>query len=117
MSFSSLARFWVKVTRPARVKAHGSWYDDWDNAEPPRTIEGCMVFPGVSDEERGRQDADQVTYTVLAPPGSDIKSIDKVEVELEPGFEMGVHGRPRVIPSASGDLDHLHIELEEWTVT
>lgn len=117
MSLPSFARFWIKVKRATRVKDHGSWYDDWDNPEPTRTIEGCVIFPGVSIEDNDRQDAQQVAFTVLAPVGSDVLASDKIEVELEPGLDLAVHGRPRRIPSASGDLDHVHIELEDWKVT
>lgn len=114
MTLPSFARHWVKIKRAAQVKDHGSWYDDWDNPEPVRTIEGCLVSPGVSIEDNDRQDAQQVAYTVLAPAGTDILTTDKVEVELEPGLDLAVYGRPKRIPSPTGRLDHLQIELQEW---
>lgn len=117
MSLPSFADDSITVTRAARFKDHGSWYDDWDNPEPPRTIEGCLVFPGVSREDNDRQDAQQVAYTVLAPYGTDILATDKVQVGTEPGLDLAVYGRPRRIQSPTGDLDHLHIELSDWKVS
>lgn len=114
MSLPSFADHAVTVIRPARVQDHGSWYDDWDNPEPPRLIEGCVVFPGTSVEDNDRQNAEQVTYTVLAPMDADIRTTDKVQVDLEPDLDLAVFGRPRRIASPTGDLDHLQIELSDW---
>jgi hypothetical protein len=117
MSLVSFANRTITVTRPGRYQDHGSWYDDWENPEPERDIEGCVVFPGTSTEDNDRQDAQKVLYTVLAPPGSDVTAADKIRVDLEPGLDLGVYGRPRPVPSPSGNLDHLHIELADWEVT
>jgi hypothetical protein len=117
MSLVSFANHQITVIRPGRYRDHGSWYDDWDNPEPPRVIEGCVVFPGVSVEDNERQDAEKVLYTVLAPEGTDVTSRDKVRVDLEPGLDLAVWGRPQRVPSPTGALDHVHLELAEWEVT
>lgn len=115
MSLVSFARHTITIIRAARVKDHGSWFDDWDNPEPERTIEGCVVFPGASDEELGRVDAEKVLFTVLVPGhDADITTRDKIRVDLEPGLDLSVFGRPRKIPSPTGRLDHLLIELSDW---
>lgn len=115
MSLVTFARHTITRTRPTPVRDHGSWVDDWSSPDV-LTVEGCVVFPGVSDETHGRADADQVLYTVLAPEGTDVKSTDRIEVDLEPGLALAVHGRPRRVPSPTGRLAHLYIELSEWKV-
>jgi hypothetical protein len=115
MSLVGFAIHTMTVTRPARVRDHGAWVDDWDNATVAE-IGGCVVFPGVSDEQSGRVDAQEVAYTVLAPEGTDVRGTDKVRVDLEPDMDLAVHGRPRPIPSPSGALAHVQIELREWKV-
>lgn len=117
MSLVSFATHSITIIRPTRILDHGSLYDDWANPEPPRTITGCVVFPGVSVEDNERQDAQRVTYTVLAPPGTDILASDKVRVDLEPDLDLAVWGRPRRNPSPTGDLAHVQIELSDWKAT
>jgi hypothetical protein len=107
----------ITVIRPGRYQDHGSWYDDWDNPEPDREIEGCIIFAGVSTEDNDRQDAQKVTYTVQAPPDSDVRATDKIRVDMEPDLDLAVYGRPRPVVSPTGFLDHLHIELSDWEVT
>lgn len=113
----SFARNTIMITRPGRVLDRGSWFDDWENPEPVRSVAGCVVFPGVSVEDNGRQDAQKVTYTVLAPEGTDVRAGDKVRVDLDPGLDLAVYGRPRRVPSPTGQLAHVHIELNDWEVT
>lgn len=113
---ASFADMSIVVIRPTRVKDHGSWWDDWDNPEPPRTVQECLITAGVSDEDNDRQDASLVAYTVLAPWGTDVLASDKVRVEWEPGRDLAVHGRPRPVKSATGNLDHLQIELKDWVL-
>jgi hypothetical protein len=117
MSLVSFAKHSITVIRPGRVEDHGSWYDDWENPEEDRVVEGCVIFPGVSIEDNDRQDAQKVTYTVLAPEGTDVKASDKIRVDLEPDLDLAVYGRPRLVPSPTGHLDHVHIELSDWEVT
>jgi hypothetical protein len=114
MSLVSFATHSMTISRPARVKDHGSWYDDWDNAEADRTIDGCAIVPGVSAEENGRVDAEQVRFTVLAPPGTDVRSGDRIRVDLEPDLDLAVYGRPRIVASPTGRLDSVYIELSDW---
>lgn len=116
MSLVQYATHSITITRPARVRDHGAWVDDWDNAEAPRVVEGCVVFPGASDEQQGRADAQEIVYTVLAPQGTDILGTDKVVVDIDPDLELAVHGRPRHLPSPTGMLAHVQIELSEWKV-
>lgn len=113
----SFANRTITVIRPGRYQDHGSWYDDWDNPEPETDIEGCIIFPGVSVEDNDRQDAQNVTYTVLAPEGSDVRTTDKIRVDVEPGLDLAVYGRPRPERSPTGRLNHLRIELRDWEVT
>lgn len=116
MSLVSFARHTITVIRPGRYQDHGSWYDDWDNTTETE-IEGCIVFPGVSTEDNDRQDAQQVAYTVIAPDGVDIVASDKLRVDLDPGLDLAVYGRPKRIPSPTGRLDSVQIELSDWEVT
>jgi hypothetical protein len=111
----SFASHTVTVIRPARVLDHGSWVDDWEHPAE-HAVTGCVVFPGVSVEDNFRQDAQQVTYTVIAPAGSDVKAGDRVRVDIEPELDLAVYGRPRPIRSPTGALDHLHFELSDWEV-
>lgn len=117
MSLVSFARNSITIIRPGRFQDRGSWYDDWENPEPERTIPGCVVFPGRSVEDNDFQEAQEVTYTVLVPLGTDILASDKVRVDLEPGLDLAVFGRPRQIPSPTGNLGHIHLELTDWKVT
>lgn len=113
----SLARGWIEVIRAPQIRDHGALYFDWDNPEPARRIEDCIVSAGPSQEDNTRQTAELIVYTVLAPWGADVKATDKVRVYLEPGLDLAVDGRPRPVPSPSGNLDHTAIELREWEVT
>lgn len=117
MNLVSFANRTITVIRPGRYQDHGSWYDDWDNPEPDRLIDGCVIFPGVSTEDNDRQDAQKVSYSVLAPYGSDVLATDKIRVDVEPDLDLAVYGRPRPVKSPTGRLDHLHIELQDWEVT
>lgn len=114
MSLVSFANHSITIIRPTRVMDHGSLYDDWDNPEPDRVVTGCVVVPGVSAEEIGRADAEEVKFTVLAPQGTDIRSGDKVRVDLEPDLDLSVYGRPRVVASPTGRLNSLYLELSDW---
>jgi hypothetical protein len=116
MSLVSFASHAIWVIRPGRYQDHGSWYDDWDDTTETK-IDGCVVFPGVSTEDNDRQDAQKVAYTVLAPEGTDIKASDKVRVDLEPDLDLAVYGRPKRIPSPTGRLNSVQIELSDWEVT
>lgn len=116
MSLVSFANHTITVIRPGRYEDHGSWYDDWENTTEA-DIEGCVISPGVSIEENDRQDAQKVAYTVLAPEGADVKASDKIRVDLEPDLDLAVYGRPRRVPSPTGRLSHVRIELSDWEVT
>jgi hypothetical protein len=112
----SLARGWVEVIRAPQVKDHGALYFDWENPDPARRIEGCIVTAGPSSENNDRQDAELVLYTIQAPWGADVRTTDKVRVYLEPGLDLAVEGRPRPVPSPTGNLSHTLIELRSWEV-
>jgi hypothetical protein len=117
MSLVSFATHSITVIRPGTYEDHGSTYDDWDNPEEEREITGCVVFPGVSTEDNSRQDAQHVEYTVLAPEGADVTARDKIRVDLEPDLDLRVYGRPKRIPSPTGRLNCVQIELADWEVT
>lgn len=114
MSLVSFGTRSITIIRPTRILDHGSLWDDWSNPEPPRVVAGCVIQPGASTEENDRQDAQRVTYTVLAPEGTDILASDKVRVD---GLDLAVLGRPRKITSPTGYLNHVQIELTDWVVT
>jgi hypothetical protein len=117
VSLVSFADHSITIIRPGRYQDHGSWFDDWDNPASITAVGGCVVFPGVSTEDNDRQDAQKVAYTVYAPEGTDITAGDKVRVDLEPDLDLAVYGRPRRVPSPTGALAHVQIELSDWEVT
>lgn len=104
----------ITTIRPAVIRERGSDWLDWGNA-PRSVIEGCQASFGPSKEDNDGQDASMVVATVVAPWGADIRPLDKVMVDYAPGIELSVKGHPRPVKSATGQLDHLYVELQQWT--
>lgn len=107
----SYARQVVTRVRPAWVEdAHGNQVKDWENADRV-TVAGCSVQPGETREELDGREAVSTRWTVFAPPGSDFRATDGVEVE---GRLYAVNGEPQRWSSPTGRLDHVVLTLVDW---
>ena len=110
--------FWTqKITRirPSTKTLRDQEVPDWDNVSS-LVIEGCSVQPtstalSIDGRVLGVTDG----LTVYAPINSDIKAGDKV---IYPATDTGepymIDGTPLIWPSASGQLDHMQINLKRW---
>lgn len=50
--------------------------------------------------------------TAYLPAGSDVQSGDRIQFGSD---VYTIMGDPRVWPSASGNLDHIELNLERWS--
>ena len=109
-----LPSFWrqtITRVRPGTKTVRGSAVPDWDNADK-LTIGGCSVQPAsTSLSQDGRVQGVSDGLTAYVPPTADIKAGDHI---LYNGGEYTITGDPLAWPSATGDLDHLQLNLMRW---
>lgn len=95
---------------PIIADDHGNDKRDWAHASST-IIDGCDAQPQGSQETLVNEDQTLIAYLVLAPPGSDVRSTDRVELN---GRTFEVYGVPGVWTSRSGRLDYVEIRLTDW---
>lgn len=109
-----LPSFWrqtITRVRPGTKTVRGSAVPDWDNADK-LTIGGCSVQPAsTSLSQDGRVLGVSDGLTAYVPPTADIKAGDHI---LYNGSEYTITGDPLIWPSATGDLDHIQLNLMRW---
>lgn len=110
----SVLSFWrqsVTRIRPTTKMERGSEIPDWSN--PNRlVIYGCSVQPAsTSLSQDGRVLGVTDGLTVYAPANADIQAGDRIEFG---GNVYTINGDILRWPSASGSLDHLHINIVRW---
>lgn len=106
--------FWrqsITRIRPGTKTERGSQVPDWNNADT-LVIGGCSVQPAsTSLTQDGRVQGITDGLTVYAPADADIQAGDRI---MYGGNVYTINGDILQWPSASGALDHLHINLMRW---
>ena len=106
--------FWTQsVTRirPGTRTERGSTVFDWNNADE-KVIGGCSVQPAsTSLSQDGRVLGVTDGLTAYLPPDADVQAGDRI---VFGGKTYTINGDPLAWPSATGDLDHLHLNLVRW---
>ena len=113
MALAGWASTSIDVVRPVMVSDRGTLIADWD-ASPASDVEvtGCLATPGASAEDLAARTSLIVHWTVYAPPGTDVRATDGVRLD---GHLYRVNGEPQRWTSPSGLLDHVRIELIDWS--
>ena len=106
--------FWrqsITRIRPGTKTERGSEIPDWDDLDT-LVINGCSVQPASTAlTQDGRVEGITDGLTVYAPAGADVRAGDRVEYA---GNVYTINGDVLSWPSASGTLDHLHLNLVRW---
>ena len=106
--------FWrqsITRIRPGTKTERGSEVPDWDDLDT-LVINGCSVQPASTAlTQDGRVEGITDGLTVYAPAGADVHAGDRVEYA---GNVYTINGDVLSWPSASGTLDHLHLNLVRW---
>lgn len=112
MALPTLAAESITILTPVLVTERGSQVPDWK--QPPATtltVPGCSVQPQGGADDRAHRDALGAVFTVWAPPGTQIGSLDHVLVDSYPG-PLILDGEP--MRWAVGFLDHVVFQLTAW---
>ena len=107
------AEMTVTVVDPGTRTVNGSKVADWANPERTEAYEYCWATPGATEEDLANRQADSDTYFIMFPPDAVVYHTSKVI--LPNGGEYQVQGRPKVVPSITGNLNHLAVHVERWT--
>lgn len=106
--------FWTQsITRirPGTTTSRGSAIQDWDNVDTLE-ISGCSVQPAsTSLSQDGRVLGIMDGLTAYVPAGADIQAGDRISYG---GNVYTINGDPLIWPSATGGLDHIHLNLVRW---
>ncbi|MDO8308566.1 MAG: hypothetical protein Q7V58_09475 [Actinomycetota bacterium] len=113
MALPSWAATTIDVVRPATTVDRGTTIVDWD-APPASDVEvaNCVVAPGPSVEDLANRTSVIVRWTVSLPPGTDVLATDGIRVN---GHVYRVNGEPQPWTSPSGLVDHIRVELIDWS--
>ena len=106
----SFATETVTRYRPSTTTERGSTFADWANATS-ESITGCHVQPDTTSSDFTDRAQSQLTYTLWAPPGSDVMKGDRIEAQ---GHLFDVVGVPFQWHSPTGAVDHLTCRMTEW---
>ena len=109
----ALARDVMTILRPQTTIDHGSTVPDW--TQPPRetvTVTGCSIQPAAGADDREHRDSISAVFTVWAPVGTVIGSLDRVMVDQYDG-PLQISGEP-LIWSVKMSLDHVAFDLQAW---
>lgn len=100
----------VVRNRPGvKTDRHGNKVPDWsDGVRQDKTIAGCFVQGGQSQEILGGRDAVVTAWTVYAAAGVDVTATDEITWQ---GVRYPINGAPTRIQSPTGALSHTVIEL------
>lgn len=104
-------RLTVLRRRYPTVSDHGTDVVNYGGTPTDSPIAGCWAEPIQSTEVNDGRLAVLTGYTLMLPPGVDLRADDHVVVN---GKEFGVVGDVLEQPSASGALDHAVARLERW---
>ena len=106
--------FWrqsITRVRPGTKTVRGADVPDWDNTED-LVIEHCSVQPAATSlSQDGRVLGVSDGLTAYIPPNADVKAGDKIVYN---GNDYAINGEPLAWPSATGDLDHINLNLVRW---
>lgn len=107
------AEITVTVIDPGTRTVNGSKISDWTNPVRTEPYEFCWATPGATEEDLANRQADADTYFIMMPPEAVIYHTSKVR--LPSGAEYEVQGRPKYVPSITGNLDHIAVYVKRWT--
>jgi len=102
----------ITVIDPGWRTVNGSKVPDWANPTRTETYEYCWATPGATAEDLAGRQNDVSHYYVLFPPEAVVPHTSKVV--LPDGDEYQVTGRPKHVPSITGNLDHIAAFVEKW---
>ena len=101
----------VTVWRAPLVSVRGTKERDWRNAVS-HEVAGCWVdSPAATTDFGDPRESVTVRQVLFAPPGSDIREGDRVEVD---GHTFAIDGAPMKRRSPTGRLDHIECNLVDW---
>lgn len=103
----------VTVIDPGTRTVNGSKVSDWDNPARTETYPDCWATPGATEEDLANREADADSYFIMMPPEALIYHTSRVR--LESGTTYEVVGRPKYVPSITGNLDHVAVYAKRWT--
>lgn len=106
------AEMTITVIDPGWRTVNGSKVADWANPTRTEAYEYCWASPGTTEEDLADRQADADRYYLLFPPEAVVLHTSKV---ILPTGEYNVMGRPKQVPSITGNLDHLAVYVERWT--
>lgn len=95
--------------------SRGTTVPDWANAQR-RRVTGCIVqLPSTSMDLDGRTQT-QLTGTLYAPGGTDVRAGDRIEWTDGRGVEhkLAVDGEPMPWASPTGRVSHVQARIAEW---
>lgn len=102
----------VTRIRPGTKESRGSVIPDWDNTDE-KEIAGCSMQPtSTSLSEDGRVLGITDGYTCYMPADADVMAGDRVRYGVK---TYTIRGDIRMWPSATGNLDHLIVNLEAYS--
>lgn len=108
----SFCRDSVTVKRAQLVDKRGTRVADWDGAVE-FTLGGCSVQPTDSTRDfDGRELSVSQSWSLYAPPGSDLKAGDRIEWR---GMSFEIDGAPMPWESPTGRASHVWARLSEWS--
>lgn len=103
----------ITVIDPGWRTVNGSKVADWTNPTRTQAYEYCWATPGATEEDLASRQADADTYFILFPEDAVVPHTSKVR--FGNGNEYQVMGRPKPVPSITGNLDHVAAYVERWT--
>lgn len=98
--------------RAGTVTLRGSEVPDWEHELKPLSIGGCSVQPAsTSLSEDGRILGITDGWTAYLPSGSDVLAGDRIEFD---GNLYEINGEPRTWQSATGQVNHMMLNLRRF---
>ena len=105
----------VTVIRPTMRESRGTKVADWTNAQR-KIVSGCIVqLPATSMDLDGRAQT-QLTGTLYAPVGTDVRAGDRIEWVDGRGVthHLAVNGEAMPWTSPTGRVSHVQARIAEW---
>lgn len=100
----------ITVVRPAMRESRGTLVPDWSH--PTRhVVRGCSVQTATTSMDLDGRTQTELSGTVYAPTGSDIKAGDRIGCRLG---NFVVDGEPFEWVSPTGRTSHLQARIVAW---
>lgn len=109
---ATFARDTITRIRPGIKDSRGTPIPDWENTETV-AISGCTVQPGSTKLDLdGRVLGITDGMTAYIPATADVQAGDRIGYK---GETYTIDGEPRRWPSATGNRDHIQLNLKRWS--